>query len=127
MDGKGQLGVFCLTVAVGFCGGIIYEFFAIFRKIFGCNRGKNKFLGGIFDVLFCLSFAIWCIFASFLGDFPSFRVYIWLGYAVGGILYSKILRRIVAFLEKLCYNVLNKMLKWQKSKRKLFKKQEKKL
>lgn len=127
MDGKGQLGVFCLTVAVGFCGGIIYEFFAIFRKIFGGNRGKNKFLGGIFDVLFCLSFAIWCIFASFLGDFPSFRIYIWLGYAVGGILYSKILRRIVAFLEKLCYNVLNKMLKWQKSKRKLFKKQEKKL
>jgi hypothetical protein len=127
MDGRGQFGVFCLTIAVGFCGGIIYEFFAIFRKIFGCNRGRNKILGGILDLLFFLAFAIWCIFASFLGNFPSFRAYIWLGYAVGGILYSKILRRIVAFLEKLCYNVLNKMLKWQKSKRKLLKKQEKKL
>ena len=127
MDGKGQFGVFCLSVAVGFCGGIIYEFFAIFRKVCGCDRGKNKILGGVFDLLFFLCFAIWCVFASYVGDFPSFRLYIWLGYAVGGILYSKTLRRIVAFLEKLCYNVLNNMLKWQKSKKKLFTKQEKKL
>ena len=127
MDGKGQFGVFCLCIAVGFCGGVLYEFFAIFRKVCGCEKGKNKILGSVFDVLFFLSFAIWCVFTSYIGDFPAFRIYQWLGYAVGGILYSKILRRIVAFFEKLCYNELKKVCKWQKSKKTLGKKQEKKL
>ena len=120
-DGKNQLAVFCLCVAIGFIGGILYEAFALFRFVFACDRGKNKILGGVLDGLFFVGFAVGSVFAAFVFRFPSFRVYIWIGYAVGGILYAKSLRRIVAFLEKVCYNVLTKVRKRRKDKKKLSK------
>ena len=121
MYSKNQFIVFCLCIAVGFFGGILYEIFAFFRWIFGCERGKNKILGGILDLLFFLCFAIFCVISTFSLSFSGFRVYFWLGFALGGALYSKSLRRILAFLENVCYNVLRKIVNKAKSKKKLSK------
>ena len=118
MDSKNQFIVFCFCLAIGFLGGLIYEIFAFFRWIFGCERGKNKIFGGIFDFLFFIIFAIFCEISSFLLHFSGFRVYMWLGFGLGGALYSKTLRRIVAFLENMCYNLIYKLAMKAKSKKK---------
>ncbi len=119
MDAKNQFTVFLASIAVGFVGGVFYEIFAFLRGVFGCEKGKNKILGNSFDIVFCILFAVFCIFASFLLHFPSFRGYMWLGFGLGGALYAKTLRRIVAFLEKVCYNMIRKLFIKAKSKKKL--------
>lgn len=121
MDSKHQFTYFCLCIFVGFVGGILYENFAFLRKILRCPHGKNRVLGGIIDTVFCLSFAGLCTASAFWLRFPSFRVYMWIGYALGFLIYLKTLRRIVAFLQKVCYNVLCKIVKKAKFKKKLSK------
>ena len=119
MDLKNQFSVFFLCIAIGFLGGIIYEIFVIFRFLFGCNHGKNKILGAIFDFGFFICFAGCCIFFSYLLCFSGFRVYMWLGFGLGCVLYSKTLRRILAFLENMCYTLLHKVVSKAKNKKKL--------
>ena len=109
MDTKNQIVFFALSVAIGFVGGIAYEPFAFLRLLFGCSRGKRKSIGIALDILFGLTFALLSLFSAFYLHFPAVRGYIWLGYAVGGIIYLKSLRRIVAFFENLCYN---RVVKW---------------
>lgn len=125
MDSKNQFTTFCLCVAVGFLGGIFYEIFAFIRCIFGCERNKNKIFGGILDFLFFICFAVFCIISSFFLHFSGFRVYMWLGFGLGGVLYSKSLRRILAFLENMCYNAVCKIVIKAKSKIKLSNKEMK--
>ena len=114
MDTQNQLAVFALSLAVGFVGGMVYEPFAFLRLLFGCHNGKNAKIGAVIDLLFWLSFALVSIACAFYLRFPSFRLYMWIGYAVGGIIYLKSLRRIVAFFENLCYN---KVVSWIKKTR----------
>lgn len=121
MDSKGQFGVFCICIAVGFVGGLLCEIFVLFRALLRCGRGKNKILGILLDVTYFLCFAVLCIYAAYRFRFPSLRLYMWVGYAVGGIIYLKTLRRIVAFFEKVCYNKVDKMAKKVKTKKKLSK------
>lgn len=127
MDTKGQILVFLSCVAVGFIGGILYEPIALLRLAFGCGKGKNKPLSIALDIVFWLAFSILCVAASYQFRFPDFRVYTWIGYAVGGIIYLKSLRRIVAFLENVCYNKLIKIVKRRKIGRKTPKKADKKV
>lgn len=121
MDSKNQFTVFCFCVLIGVIGGFIYELFAFLRWICGCERGKNKILSIVFDFLFFVCFAIFSIISMFLLDFSGFRIYMWWGFALGGLLYSKTLRRIVAFLENVCYNVFRRIVNKAKSKKKLSK------
>lgn len=111
MDQKSQFKVFCICLGVGFIGGIVYELFSWIGLPFGVKKGKNKWLCLTLDMLFWASFAILCVAASFLFEFPSFRVYMWCGYALGGVLYLKSLHRILAFLQNVCYN---SCIKWKK-------------
>jgi hypothetical protein len=46
----------------------------------------------------------------------------WIGLLLGGIIYYKTLRRILAFLEKLCYNTCKRIVKKVKIGRKSTKK-----
>ena len=108
MATENQFFVFCCSILVGFVGGILYEPFACLRLLFQTDGKKRKILGGIFDILFCVTYAVFCVFCSFLFDFPSFRGYIGIGYLLGGIIYLKILHKVVAILEKMCYNVCRK-------------------
>ncbi len=112
---------------MGFTCGLIYEIFAFFRLLFGCERGKNKILGGVFDLLFFILAAIFSVICTFWLRFPSIRVYMWIGYALGGVLYAKSLRRIVAFCQNKCYNVIYKVANKAKIKKKLSKSEGKSL
>lgn len=118
MDSQNQFYVFWLCVAVGFCGGLLYELFTFISKLFGQGRGR-KIAVFLCDTAFFIAFAAFATFVAAELHFPDFRVYMWLGYALGGIIYLKTLRRIVAFLENVCYNVVQQKVK---SKKKLFEK-----
>ena len=118
MSGQNQFSVFCLSLVVGFTGGLLYEFFSFFRLLFGCREGKNVALGITFDVFFGICLAVWCIFGSFVLRFPSVRLYIIAGYGLGLALYLNFLHRIVAFLENVCYNVLRNLIRKCKKARK---------
>lgn len=127
MDTGNQFSVFALCIAVGVCLGLLYEPFGLLRVVLGCRVGKNKTLAAVLDISFCLLAAVVCVSGAYLFKFPSFRVYTWLGYAVGGIIYLKTLHKIIAFLENLCYNKITKRLQKAKSKKKLLKKEGEKV
>ena len=120
MQAQNQFVTFLLCVAVGFCGGVLYEFFAFIAKLLGRGRGR-KITFFACDTAFFVAFAVFSVFAAVVLRFPAFRVYMWLGYLLGGIIYLKSLRRIVAFLENVCYNVVQQKAK---GKKKLFEKGE---
>ena len=117
MDTANQLLIFCLCVLVGFVGGVVYEVFSILRLLLKCERGKNKPLGIVLDLLFCGLFAGLCVVSAYYLHFPAFRIYMWIGYLCGFYIYLKILHRILAFLEKLCYNAITKIVKRHKRKK----------
>ena len=117
MDGKGQFSVFCLCVVVGFVGGFLYELFVLLRAVFRCGRGKNKLVEVLLDVAFFVSFAGLCTYAAYRFRFPDLRFYMWIGYAAGWIIYLKTLRRIVAFLENMCYNLSYKIIMKAKARK----------
>lgn len=121
MDSKGQLSVFCICIAVGFVGGLLYEIFVLLRAVFRCGKGKNKIVGIILDVTFFIGFAGLYIFFANRFRFPDLRFYMWIGCGLGWIIYLKTLRRIVAFLQKVCYNKIVKLVKKVKTKKKLSK------
>lgn len=125
MDTSGQFVYFLLSVAVGLVGGLLYEVVFIIRFLFSCDKGKRKWISIGLDIGFCLCFSLWCIYTSFCLHFPDIRGYICLGWGLGFIIYFKILHRILAFFEKVCYNVLVRMVNKAKSKKKLFKKRGK--
>ena len=106
-----QFYYFCISVIVGFISGILYEPFAFMRLVLKIDNEHKRLLGGVFDFLFSVLFTILCIFSAYTFNFPSFRLYIWIGYALGGIIYLKTLRKLVAFLQELCYNIVRKALK----------------
>lgn len=118
MPTENQFIVFCLCMAVGFAGGILYEPFSLLRSVFSVKESKRKAIGGILDLLFCTSFAIVCILSAFALDFPDFRLYMCIGYGVGGIIYLKTLHKVVAFLKKICYTIAIKVCKSFKKARK---------
>ena len=122
MDAKNQFTVVCICVVAGFVFGIAYAIVAFIRMLFACPRGKNKWLGVALDIVFWLVFAVYYIVVAYAFAFPNFRVYTWVGYAVGGIIYLKTLHKVVAFLGNLCYNICKERLKKHKEKRRNSKK-----
>ena len=122
MDSKNQLFYFCICLITGFAVGILYEVFVCFRLIFRCDKGKNTILSVVLDVMYSVCVAVLCVFMQFFLHFPAFRVYMWIGYAVGFTIYLKILRRTLAFLQKTCYNKFAKVLRKAKIKRKTLQK-----
>ena len=118
MDTAHQFHYFSLCVCVGFCAGILYEIFAFIRLLFQCDKGRYKFLNVILDIAFFIGFSALSVLVSYAWGFPDLRAYMWIGYGLGFGLYLKILRRILAFLEKVCYNSFAKVLKKAKSKKK---------
>ena len=121
MDTIGQFDVFFTCVGVGVIGGVLYEPFVMLRLLFRCEKGKNKILGFVLDILFFLCFSACAIAIAYRNKFPEIRFYMWIGYGIGGIIYLKTLRRMVAFLEKVCYNKATKLVKKIQSKKKLSK------
>ena len=125
MDTKNQFAYFLISVAMGFVGGLLYELFAVVRCLCRCHLGKRKMLGIGLDIVFCVAFAALGVFLSFWLHFPDFRGYMWIGWLVGGAIYLRILHKILALCEKVCYNVLVKIVTKAKSKEKTLHKERK--
>ncbi len=123
MDSQNQFVIFCLCVMIGIVGGVAYEPFSFIRLVFKCHKEKNKIVGYIADVLYCLFFTIFSMYAAYLFHFPAFRGYMLAGYLIGLIIYLKIFHRIVAFFEKVCYNSITKLVKKAKKQEKTLKKE----
>ena len=123
MDTARQFSVFLLCVLCGYGGGIIYEVFALLRLLFRCDK-REKIIGILLDIGFFAVLAIGCVYFAFVQNFPTVRIYMWIGYALGGVLYCKTLRRILAFLGKVCYNSVEMIVKKAKTKKKLLKERE---
>ena len=121
MDSKNQFYIFCLCLAIGFVGGLLYEPFSFIRKVFKKQTRLCQSIRFIADILYCLTCTVFCIFSAFWLHFPNFRLYMILGYAIGLIIYSKILHRTLAIFEKVCYNIIVKVAKKAKIKKKLSK------
>ena len=124
MDTSNQFAVFGLCVGVGFLGGVLYEAVAFFRTLLGCPRGKNKLFGIALDIAYSIAFGVLCVICAYAFRFPDFRGYMWLGYALGGILYLKTLHEIVAFFGNVCYNNINKFIKKAKRREKTLSKRK---
>lgn len=107
MDTARQLPVFLLCVSVGVLGGVLYEPFSLLGKCFKKCRA-------VFDTAFFVAFALLCVLTAAKYELPSFRGYMYLGNAIGGIIYLKSFHRIVAFFENMCYNRCIKAVKRRK-------------
>ena len=110
MDTTNQLLVFILCIGVGFACGVIYEVFCFLRLCFGVRGNKRKNIGIALDICMCLAWTAWAVFCSYVFAFPSFRVYMWIGYLVGGIIYLKTMHKIIAFFEIMWYNGIKKLI-----------------
>ena len=91
MDTYRQFTVFCFCIATGFIGGIIYEPFSFVRFLLKRPIRISKIIGIIADVLFCLCFAMLCVYMSYKLHFGAFRMYMCMGYGLGFIIYLKTL------------------------------------
>ena len=119
MDTLGQLTVFLQCVGIGFCGGVLYEIVSIVKFPFSKRKKLAKILENTADGVFWFGFFLDSVYLAYTFEFPAFRVYMWIGYLVGGILYLKILHKIVAFFKKICYNEISKGIKRRRIKKKL--------
>ena len=104
MDTKGQLILFVIYVGVGFACGLLYEVFAFLRLLCACHLGKRPYIGAIIDVGFWMGAFCTTLVCAYTLKLPTARIYVWLGFVLGGIIYLKSLRRMVDFFENLCYN-----------------------
>ena len=109
MATQGQLLYFLACVFFGFCGGFLWEMFSTFSLFFRKGRGK-KVAKIVTDVLFFVAFGVVCGWLGAYFSFPSPRVYMYVGYAVGLIIYLKSVKILLAFLKKVCYNTFIKKI-----------------
>ena len=126
MDAIHQFPVFIRCVCVGYIGGIFYEILSVPMLVFH-RTPIAKQTRATLDIVFWVTFFVWCVCVSYACNFPSLRLYMWIGYALGGILYLKTLHKIIAFFKKVCYNKAILGIKKAKEKKKLLKEIGKKL
>ena len=114
-----QFALFCICIGASFLFGLVYEIFSFTSDIFTfLKKGKRAVVFAL-DIVFFLIFAVWCVGIFYFFEFPNFRLYYLLGFFVGGIIYLKSLHIIVAFLKKMCYNKLIKVIKKRKARKKI--------
>ena len=124
MDTVHQFHVFILCVCFGVVGGVFYELLSLFKILFFPWKKAKRFFGNLIDIVFWISLWIASVYLSFSFKFPSFRVYMGIGYLLGGILYLKILHKIVAFFKRICYNNIRKAIKKVTDKEETLKKEK---
>lgn len=106
MDSSGQFYLFSICLLLGIGIGVLYDGLRLVTAgISLIFNGKSGFLKS-----FCEFFAFFCgaalfVFLSAWLSFPQIRLYMYLGIALGGLLYLKSWHRILDFLKKVCYNV----------------------
>lgn len=111
-----QLKLFLICISIGLCAGAMHDLFSTFAYPFR-GRKREELVWFIYELSFCIAFAF--AFLAFQANlsFPDFRMYMAFGLGVGFCLYYKFLRILLAFLKKVCYNVLRKSCKRKNSEK----------
>ena len=109
MATQGQIFYFLTCVFFGFSGGFIWEFFSCFTIVFHKEKAK-RVAKIVTDVLFFVLFGGLCAWFGAYFSFPAPRAYMYVGYALGLIIYLKSMKILLAFLKKLCYNTFIKKI-----------------
>ena len=117
MNGENQLWIFLVCVGMGVVGGILHLPFRVLARVCGVGENKRKGIGIAIDIVYFLMLAVGSVWITYALRFPDFRVYQWFGYAIGGIIYLKILHKTIAFFENIWYNKLSKGIKKAKNRR----------
>ena len=99
MNGADQFYIFLVCAVYGVFSGVIYD--VIYCAVLPFKKRWVKIAG---DLLFSAVFIVLYIFLSLLFSFPAFRLYMFLGCAVGFYLYLKSFHKIVAFFALKVYN-----------------------
>ena len=121
MATQGQAYYFLWCVLVGFAGGLPWQILSLPKFFFYKKRAK-RIVEIVVDILFFVFFGLSCSLLSARFGLPSPRGYMYAGYALGLIIYSKTIKILLDFLENVCYNTITKLLKRAKSR---LKKEEK--
>lgn len=80
---------FVLIIVVGFLSGFFYDFYRIFRRLFGLKRA------GLSDFLFCVGLTA-LVFASLLFiNYGEMRFYVILGLSLGALIYFQFVSKFV--------------------------------
>lgn len=103
MENANQIYVFFSCLLSGAASGVIYDILYVVKRWI-----KPKALRISLDILFFVLFAGLYVFVSVLFEFPSFRLYMFLGCLVGLLLYLKSLHIILDFFIKRLYNILKR-------------------
>ena len=110
MATQGQFLYFFATVFFGFLGGFIWQAISLIRLPF-CAKKAEKFVKIGADILFFMVFGGICCLLAAQFCFPDHRLYMYVGYALGLLIYSKTLKNLLDFLKKVCYNTINTLSK----------------
>ena len=113
MNGADQFYIFLVCALYGVISGVIYD--VIYCAVLPFKKSWVKITG---DLVFSAIFIALYLFLSLLFSFPAFRLYMFLGCAVGFYLYLKSFHKIVAFLAAKVYNKIQvKLGSTQRNKR----------
>ena len=111
------LELFFLCFGVGVCGGCMRDLFSVAVFPFVGKKGEGR-AWLLYETAFFVAFAVAFIAIQATLSFPDFRGYMFVGIGVGFLLYYKILRIMLAFLRKVCYNIINKIFRKRKNSEK---------
>ena len=109
-----QLQLFFLCVGIGVCGGCVRDMFAVAVYPFKGKKWEGR-VGLFYELSFFISFAVAFVAIQANLAFPDVRGYMFIGLCGGFLLYYKILRIMLAFLRKVCYNNINKLFRKPKN------------
>ncbi len=109
-----QLQLFFLCVGIGVCGACIHDVFAVALYPFKDNKGEGR-AWFVYEISFFAAYAVAFVAVQADLGFPDARGYMFVGLFGGFLLYYKILRIMLAFFRKVCYNNLNKLFRKRKN------------
>ncbi len=106
-----QVYIFIVCMFTGVTSGVAYDILYIVRcAVCGPDKSaytlKDKIFLIICDLIYCIVFAAGFIFISVVCDLGRFRLFMFIGCALGALIYLKSLHIIVAFFVSKVYNII---------------------
>ncbi len=98
-----QLFIFLSCLSLGIASGVVYEFFYLLKKVV-----RLKIFKYIFTLIFFIVLSILYVALSVYFEFPSFRLYMYIGVLLGLVIYIKSFHYFIAILLKKGYNKLKR-------------------
>ena len=110
-----QLKFFLSCLAMGFLGGACHDLF--YGVVTPMKNGKWEARANfIYEIVYFLAFALAFVGLQARLGFPDPRAYLYFGILIGFWVYYKFFRIMLAFLKKVCYNIVRKERKRKNSK-----------